>query len=183
MDIVNKLRKEYIKSIRLPRKDYKTLQEYLERNGITCYNAKHDAEELCSALCREGVVDLVYSNDSDNLVFGCPILLRKITDKKFYDLENKKMTKICEICRYDNVLNEIEFNDEQFTEFCIMLGCDFNERMKGARTGPVTCHKLITNHKSINNLPEKYEKYKHYLNYDSCKAIFNFKHSSELIDF
>lgn len=177
---INDLRKLYIKTHHFSKREMEDFKSELIQRGYLCLTSTYDAEELCSALCREGKVSAVLSTDSDNIVYGCPVLIKDISKDVSFDVENSKLTHKCIIYKYQTVLDSLEFTKEQFIEFCILIGCDFNCRIQ--RLGPKTAYKLIKEYKSIDNLPDKYNDKKECLNTDECREIFTFQPSEVLSD-
>ena len=49
------------------------LQETLKQIGVPCWYAPGEAEAQCAALQKGGMVDAVWSADSDTLMFGCSL--------------------------------------------------------------------------------------------------------------
>ena len=135
--------------------------------GIPVLQAQHDGEQLCASMAKEGLVSAVYSEDTDNLVYGCPLLINSTGDSYYIEEENRSYRKATCVLLED-VLEELGWDQETFVDFCITLGCDFNERIKGL--GPKTAHKLIQEHGSIDNYPKKYNLTS--LNYERCREIF-----------
>ena len=56
----------------------------------------------------------------------------------------------------------------EFVDLCIMLKCDYNENIK--KIGIATAYKLISQYKSIDKLPSRYDKT--CLNHEICRMIF-----------
>ena len=146
--------------------------------GIPYRIAKYDGEQLCSMMCREGIVSAVYSKDTDNLVYGCPLLLTDYAYTKKGD--NGDPVPYYTAINYDDVIKELELSKEQFVDFCITLGCDFNERMP--LIGPVKGYNLIKKHGSIDKYPQD-EKTLSLLDHVTCRKIFTPSKSSELTDY
>ncbi|BGP24635.1 flap endonuclease-1 [Rhodotorula toruloides] len=98
-----------------------------------------EAEGVCSALYKAGLIDCVVSEDTDVAVFGAP-LLRYATMT-----ENPKNAM--------NVLDPVELRKqldmtkEQLVDLAILLGTDFTARIPGL--GPVTVIELMRQHGSI----------------------------------
>ena len=53
---------------------------------------------------------------------------------------------------YDKILEGFEMNKEQFVDLCILLGCDYCDKIRGI--GPKNAIKLIQEHKSIEKVLE-----------------------------
>lgn len=146
----------------------------LTSDGIITIQATAEAEELCSALCLEGIVDAVYSTDTDNLVRRCPIL---ITSIKVNRIDDSKMFALCAdiTCYSDEVLAELGLTYPEFVDLSIMLGCDYNKRYP--RWGVDKCFKQISEHRSIERIIAAHPSldFSCY-NYERCREIFNLYH-------
>lgn len=99
----------------------KKAKELIELMGISYFQAEGEAESLCSSMCHLGLVDAVLSEDTDVLAIGSPFLLSKI------DLTSQTVVAIS----YQDILTHLELEKEEFRDLCILLGCDYNDRVKG----------------------------------------------------
>jgi len=96
-------------------------KEIIEIMGFSHFQADGEAEALCSSMCHLGYVDAVLSEDTDVLAIGSPFLLSKI------DLSAQTVVAIS----YADILAELDMKSEEFRDLCILLGCDYNDRVKG----------------------------------------------------
>ncbi len=96
-------------------------KEIIQIMGFASFQADGEAEALCAGMCHCGLVDAVLSEDTDVLAIGAPYLLAKI------DLSKQTVVAIS----YKDILDALEFLPEEFRDLCILLGCDYNERVKG----------------------------------------------------
>ncbi|KAG8680920.1 Elongation of fatty acids protein 2, partial [Ceratobasidium sp. 395] len=80
------------------------------------------------------------SEDMDTLTFNTPVLYRHLT------FSEAKKAPISEII-LEKALEGLGMNMEQFTELCILLGCDYLEPIKGV--GPKNAFKLMQEHGSL----------------------------------
>lgn len=62
-------------------KDIETLRRLLGLLRVPHHCAPAEAEAECVRLQQEGIVDAVWSEDSDSLMFGCTLLIRNLRDK------------------------------------------------------------------------------------------------------
>jgi len=92
--------------------------------GIPYINAPCEAEAQCASMVKAGKVFATATEDMDSLTFGSTILLRYLTAS-----EAKKLP-IREI-HLDRLLAELEINQEEFIDLCILLGCDYCDSVKG----------------------------------------------------
>jgi len=146
------LMKEYrdilIRDLSLVYEYIPVVQKILSTLGIPVIKAKEDGEQLCSMLCLSGYVAAVYSRDTDNYAYGCPILL---TGNIEYRSRNKQKVAHIQGTRMRDILSTLDLSFFSFQDLCITLGCDYNESIP--KIGPVRSVKLIQEHKSIDNFP------------------------------
>ena len=160
-----KLKELYKKSYRPSKLFYNTLKEFLEKCGVPCVQAVHDADDVLGYLSRNGLVDIIYSNDSDMYVHGCPFII-----KEFNKDYKGKDGQTCMIVSMEELLTSFNMTQENFTDLCIMFGCDYNSNIKGV--GEKGCIKAIDTYGCVSNLPnDKYDIT--ILNYPECIEIFN----------
>ena len=163
-DMNKKLYRLYAKtSFPNPKDDYMTIKEIFKSLGIPCLQAKGEAEELCSFLCRNNFVDAVYSRDTDNYVHGCPYLITGLEN----DYKNKDI--IATVSMVSEILQALYLTYEEFVDLCILLGCDYNKKLSGV--GPTNTYKLISEYRRIDYLPDKYDISN--LNHVECFNIFH----------
>lgn len=96
---------------------------------IVRHTALHDSEEyICAHAAQE---DLILSSDSDVLAFGAPWVVQHFASDKETWIE------------LDDLLSQLKMDLTQFRWLCILLGNDFNTRVKGC--GPVHSLNQIRN--------------------------------------
>ena len=127
-------------------------------------------------LALEGKVEAVYSKDGDNMVLGCPILLKAYSAEMY---ENGQSIPTLEFYELAVILNKLELSMEEFVDFCLILGCDFNKRPTG--WGPVTALKLIRKHRSVKKIAEATGRDITCMNYEMSLANFKRVDSDSLI--
>nr|QBK86211.1 MAG: flap endonuclease [Marseillevirus LCMAC102] len=91
--------------------------------GLACFQADGEAETLCAYLAITGQVDAVLTEDTDVLAYGTPIMLAF----KDFKLNEEKLFGI----QFPSLLKEMEMNIDEFRDLCILLSCDYNNRVKG----------------------------------------------------
>lgn len=96
--------------------------------------AMGDAEQECVKMALAGEVDLVFSNDTDAIVFGAPILLRCV---------HKDIQEI----RHAAVLEALRCNAEQLVEASLAAGCDYCDKLPGV--GLTTALARLRQHGSL----------------------------------
>jgi 5'-3' exonuclease len=123
--------------------------------------APQEAEGMCSKLCIDNRVFGVLSEDTDIMVYGTPNFIFNI------DVYNET----CLIIENQALLTEMGFSRNQFVDFCIMCGTDYNTNIKGI--GPAGAFKLISQYKTIENIMEKKGTDISILNHTRGRVLFN----------
>lgn len=164
--VLDEMRKLYLgaRLIRIP--DFALIMSILQSLGLPSLKAIGEAERLCSALCREGWVAAVFSSDTDNLVHGCPLLLKSIKYDSF------------DYVHLSSLLVGLEMNRETFVDFCICSGCDYNDNMK--RIGIKRSLALLKEYRTLEALPSKYDR--SCLREERCRELFSLVPSSTLAE-
>lgn len=130
------------RSVHVTQKHTEECIELLSLMGIPFIISKSEAEAQCAYLAKKGIVDFVASNDTDSLPLGVPVLLKNFTSgKKEVEEINLKI-----------VLKELELTYLEFVDFCILLGCDYCERIK--KIGKKKALQLIKKHKNLETIFE-----------------------------
>jgi len=144
--------------------DFKLTKEFFKACNIPILDADGEAEATCSELVKQGFITAVLTEDTDVLAYGTPIMLHKL------DLNNETVIEI----DYEEILNSLKITSEQFLDFCILCGTDYNHNIP--KIGPDKAYKLI---KSCGNLDSIKEKHPHLpfeiLNYEKVRSLFNKK--------
>ncbi|KAG9099417.1 Elongation of fatty acids protein 2 [Ceratobasidium sp. UAMH 11750] len=128
------------RTVRVTREHNEECRRLLKLMGIPCIVAPSEAEAQCAELARGGKVYAAGSEDMDTLTFNAPVLYRHLT------FSEAKKAPISEII-LEKALDGLGMNMEQFTELCILLGCDYLEPIKGV--GPKNAFKLMQEHGSL----------------------------------
>lgn len=132
-------------SVQITSEDLKLTREILDMFQIPHYNAILEAETICSDLCKKGLVDSVLSEDTDILVYENPICLAKLDTG----------TDTCTMVNYNEVLTSLELTSDQFMDFCIMCGTDYNKNIP--KIGPKKAYQLIKEYNTIDNMKDVFD--------------------------
>jgi 5'-3' exonuclease len=173
MDLTT-LRKECVKAYSIPHEEYDNAMYFLSSLGFNVFKPNCEAEKFCSMLCLDGHVSGVYSSDTDNLVYGCPLWISDIEDGMLGDDYCTYMTYMC----YSDLLTNLSISPEVFTDLCILHGCDYNNRIKGI--GPDKASKLIMQYGCLEAISQV--KNVECLNYQRCRELFSYQPSKDLCD-
>jgi len=130
-----------------------------EKAGTRSIISPVEAETYCASLCRDGRVDAVVSNDSDVHVCGAEKLLYEIDGYSGW----------CTEFTHSEVLEGLKLTHDEFVDFCIMTGCDYNSNMPGI--GIMTSFDLIQQYHRIEHLPPSFNT--SILRHIRCRQIFS----------
>jgi flap endonuclease-1 len=96
--------------------------------GIPYIRDENESDWLLANLSKEKLIDYVLSEDTDMLAFGAKKILRNFSIREgsflIYDLEK--------------ILSEMEIDQEQLVDICILCGCDYVKKISGCN-----CHRSI----------------------------------------
>jgi flap endonuclease-1 len=137
-----------------------TAKNIVRALGLACIEAPGEAETMCANLCVHGCVDAVMTEDTDVLVYGTPYMVSKV------DIKNGDVL----IMSYKDIIAEMDFTPEQFTDMCILLGCDYNDRVKNY--GLVKAYNMLVEHGSIEMMEGYMKGDSSVLNYKRCRELF-----------
>lgn len=148
-ELVEELRKYLRQCIYVSKAEEELLKMILNGLGIPMLQATGEAEQLCCMLAIEGKVEAVFSEDTDNLAYGCPLLITEFTDHgREPDGNYYHQVKTVGI---SDVLTGLGMLYPMFVDLCIMLGCDYNSNIK--QVGSTRAYNLIKKFGGIMNLP------------------------------
>lgn len=130
--------------------DVTMLQELLQILGVGCIQAPGEAETECVNLFFSGHVDYIAAEDSDVLAYCAhegavahPNELKTVTQ---FDFNNNT----CTLLSKRTVIETLEMTHEQFRDFCIMCGTDYNKNI--FKIGVEKAYKFISEWKTIENV-------------------------------
>lgn len=104
--------------------------------GMTAIVAPYEADAQLAYFAINNIVDVVISEDSDLLVYGCPLVLYKLDSLGFGDLIRH------EDIPQSSQLSFKSWSTFQFTVFCCLLGCDYCPRIP--YIGVKTIHTIVS---------------------------------------
>jgi len=136
---MDEYRKLCFTTVFISREKIEEFKIFIQDLGLPNIIADDEAENLASSLCVEGIVSCVWSADTDTLPLGASLV-----GKGFDKVDNK----ICldTIC-IKKALEKLEWTEEEFRDFCILLGTDFNDNLAGI--GPSKAQILINKYRNL----------------------------------
>lgn len=135
--IVNKMRRQLFS---ISKEDFITTKQIFDILKVPYFNAPVEAETCASDLCLRGLVDAVLSEDTDVLAYTAPVFLTKFNTAD----------GTCLRIKYNDLLEKMELESNQFLDFCIMCGTDYNKNIP--KIGVKRALNLIKQFKSIENI-------------------------------
>jgi hypothetical protein len=182
-NIQEEYKKIYKKSIVM--KDYfiKDWIEILDFLGLPVIKALGEADPLCAYMLKNNPhIYGIISDDSDMLVVGAPLLMRKSINQQFTIIELKKILNKIELLLLTIYEKYIRFDIENLIDYSILLGTDYgNFKLNENKSDSLELLKYyISNDKNYKFLisPDDYDKFikikKYYLdqNYDEEYAEY-----------
>lgn len=142
--------------------DYKLVKDLFTLLGIPFVQAPEEGEKLMADLCLQKKVETVLTDDSDIVVYGTPTSLSNI------DVFRSTVTSI----NYTDILEVLEFTPSQFTDFCIMCGCDPNDQTRIRGYGPAKSYKLLKSFENIETIRDECKLDVSALEHEMCRDYF-----------
>lgn len=139
-------------------------KQLLQLLGIVHIDSENEAEILCAQMCCHGHVDAVLSNDTDVLVYGTPVFLCNA------NISHKKDLFVVQEVRFEEILKSLALTYEEFRDFCIMCGTDYNNNIY--RIGCEKAYKYIKKYSSIENIRDALGLDVSVLEHDEVRKIF-----------
>lgn len=158
--------------------DFEIFKNMIKLFGLPLLQARGEGEELCAALCHQGYAIASFSTDTDSLTHGASWWINDFSFNRMIDPNTGEEVHCSKVRVLRKVLDDLNFSFKQFVDLCILCGCDYNTNIK--RVGPKTSYKLIKSHKTIDNLPDKYNKT--CLSHQKCRQLFSIKMVNQLTD-
>ena len=111
--------KYFKRSVIITKEQIDDCRMLLECMGVPYIDAPEEADSQCAWLAKNKFVDAVLTEDMDILTFGSPLVIRNLTSFK------KKPIEIS----LEKIKNKFGWTQENFVEFCILLGCDYTDHI------------------------------------------------------
>lgn len=151
--------------VKMTSQDIENAKQLFDMLSVPYVTSLSEAETLCAHLSRDDKVFAALSEDTDLLPSGCKMFLHKLNTRN----------DTCMLLNIDDILTSLEITFQQFQDFCILCGTDYNSNLP--KIGPVGAFKLITSHGTLDDFPQEINKSS--LNYVRVREIFS-SYPSEL---
>ena len=141
--LTNKLEQLSNQLYKITPEDFVLVKTLFSILNVPFYTAPHEAEKFCAKLCIDGMVDAVLSEDTDIIAYGAPVFLSKIDTG----------AATCVSIKNSVILEALELDKNQFLDFCIMLGTDYNDNIP--KIGNKTAYKHMLKYGGIDELSKE----------------------------
>ncbi|EPR63276.1 putative flap structure-specific endonuclease 1 [Toxoplasma gondii GAB2-2007-GAL-DOM2] len=150
---VEELRKQIVRSVRVSKQHNEDVKRLLRLMGLPVVEAPCEAEAQCAELTKNRKVWATATEDADALTFGATRLIRNLTFGERSSGSGASATASgILVIDLPTLLEELQFSQEQFIDFCILCGCDYCGTLKGV--GAKTAYSLVKEHGSIEKILE-----------------------------
>ena len=152
----NYIEKKENQLVAVTEQDANKIKEICDRFGVPYFQSLNEAETLCCQMCLnvkdkeklENYIEKkelkraigVISEDTDVLAYGANMLLCEL------NISNGE----CNVIYLPSLLKTMELNYNEFLEFCILSGTDYNYNIPGI--GSIKCLQLLNKYHSIDNI-------------------------------
>lgn len=156
--------------ISITNEDIQKVKSLFEVFNINYIQSKSESEQTCCQLVNEGYCDAILSSDTDCIAHRVKVFIFNL------DVQTGMIKYILK----DELLSSLEFkDDEQLTDFGILVGCDYNKAKKIKNIGPVKAHQLIKEYKTLEIIKEKIGLDIDSIDYIRCRELFHYDLSDE----
>lgn len=166
--VKEKLRIKKSQVISINSKDYELTRDLFDILQVPYFIASNEAEKMCSKLCIDNEVDAVLSEDTDTIAYGTPIFLSKIDTAQ----------STCVRVDYNSLLKNLGLTKEQFLDFCILCGTDYNNNIQGV--GSVSSFKIVQTYGSLEEIETNTQYDTSVLNYKRVRELFTEFHPNDI---
>ena len=148
-ELMEMYRKMVSKNIHIKRATIDKIKLFTQQCGLPCITSKDEAENLGSSLCCQKRIKAIWSADTDTYPLGAQLVIKGFE----YETINNQTVISINGTFTSIIRKELELSHQEFRDFCIMLGTDFNERMPGI--GPKKSYTLIKKYRNIEKIEEE----------------------------
>ena len=144
-ELIKELKDLMKNTVHLKHERINDLKKFSEEIGLCTITADDEAESLGASMAAERIVGAIWSADTDTYPIGAPIVA------KGFEMINGDIH--INIVFTLNILRDLKLNHNEFRDFCIMLGTDFNDNVE--RLGPARCYKLIEKFRNLETIEKE----------------------------
>lgn len=132
-------------------KNYRNECKYLLKlMGIPFIIAEDDAEAYCAMMQLKGLVDYVYTEDTDIIPYFVAGIRNYNYTKPIKILRKGYLDSMVTVIDINKVLSLLDLNHDSFIDMCILSGCDFCTTI--SKIGPAKAYSYICKWGSIEGI-------------------------------
>jgi flap endonuclease-1 len=131
--------KNKARSVYISQKTRLLVENFIKETGMPFIFSDDEAENLGSSLVKENKIHALWTSDTDTYPLECNLVV-----KGFIKKNNKEYIKSVDV---DKIRTGLKLTCEEFRDYCILLGTDFNDPIKGI--GPKKGYAMITAHRNL----------------------------------
>lgn len=143
-DFEEKIVKSNRQSVTVTYEELETVKILLKILNVPYLEADGEADALCAALYKMGLVYCCLTNDMDLLPFGCYRIIQIHPDKKVTEFD------------LNRILEKLNLTLDQFIDMCILMGSDYVSY--SPRLKPDEIYDKILEFKSLENFIDEHKK-------------------------
>lgn len=179
-EIINGLRSNMSNASHPRKEDKDVLKDVLFHLGYSVITAEGESDPLLAALAITGLIDAVFSSDTDMLIYGTPVLITGMaTDKPRGSRSNVRCKNIGYNVYYlDKILEDLEITQTQLEDLAICLGCDYNNKTKLYGVNPRDIWRIIKLRGCIENIETIDTKP---LQHEKCRKMFKLESPEDMV--
>lgn len=134
--------KHYQSAVKVSMEMKANLIKRLRKEGIHYLVAPYEADAQLAYLAINKYVDLVITEDSDAIPYGCPMIAYKLSHDGSIDIYDKFVLGSCSVFH--------GWTKEQFVLFCCIAGCDYAPKIKSI--GVKKAYQLLSKYKNLGSV-------------------------------
>lgn len=144
------------KFTRITKSQYDEVKQLMTYMGVNYIDAEYEGDEICAYLVLSNQVHGCLSEDTDMFVYGCNNIFKSL------DLMNDTVTRY----NLNNILYNLNINDDNFKQLCVISGTDYNKNSKGF-------HYYYNVYKKYISTPNNCDTFYEWLFYNNYNYDFN----------
>lgn len=134
----------YQRSVSVTFEMVQNVMSALDQLGVAYMMAPYESDAQLAWLSKNKIVDIVVTEDSDTIAYGCPQVFLKMDRDG-----NGDLIQSADIA-HNQTLSFANWTDDQFILFCCLAGCDY---MPGLTNfGVKSAHKAVAKHKTLSRV-------------------------------
>lgn len=131
------IRKKESQIVNISKEDINDVKRIFDSFGVPYIQAPGEAESLGAYFVNTNQCCAILTEDTDVLAYGVSTFLSDFNTS----------TGVCDVIYLKDILDELDFSHEQFLDFCIMCGTDYNDNIPNYSSNKV--FDVISTYKSI----------------------------------